>query len=206
MEKFAATLLNQFQAWSVVEIIAVFCAVLYLLLAIRQSIWCWIFAAISTALYVWIFLSAKLYMESVLNCFYFGMAVYGWFVWNSGDGGGQELPVRMFTVRVHLLAISIITLLVAAVGSWLSLNTDAAFPFIDSATTFAAIWATFLLARKVLENWWYFLIIDAISIYIFWSRGLELTALLYFLYLLMIPFGFFQWNRSYKGNKRQQVS
>ena len=99
--------------------------------------------------------------------------------------------------------MSIIILLVAVAGTWLSLNTDAAYPFIDSATTFAAIWATFLVARKVLENWWYWLAIDLISIYIFWSRGLELTALLFFLYVLMIPFGLIKWSRSYEASKRR---
>ena len=140
-------------------------------------------------------------MESLLNCFYFGMAIYGWYVWNAGDGDGRVLPVRMFTLRIHLIAMSIIILLVAVAGTWLSLNTDAAYPFIDSATTFAAIWATFLVARKVLENWWYWLAIDLISIYIFWSRGLELTALLFFLYVLMIPFGLIKWSRSYEVSK-----
>ena len=203
MDKLGSSLLSQLAAWSAAEAIAVFFAVCYLLLAIRQNIWCWFCAAVSTAIYVWLFLSAKLYMESLLNCFYFGMAIYGWYVWNAGDADGRVLPVRMFTLRIHLIAMSIIILLVAVVGTWLSLNTDAAYPFIDSATTFAAIWATFLVARKVLENWWYWLAIDLISIYIFWSRGLELTALLFFLYVLMIPFGLIKWSRSYEASKRR---
>ena len=201
MDKLGSSLLAQFAAWSTTEAIAVFFAILYLLLAIRQSIWCWVCAAISTALYIGLFFYAKLYMESLLNFFYFGMAIYGWYVWNAGDQDGKELPVRMFTVRIHLVAMSIIILLVAMVGTWLSLNTEAAYPFIDSATTFAAMWATFLVARKVLENWWYWLAIDLISIFIFWSRGLELTALLFVAYTVMIPFGLIKWSRSYRASK-----
>ncbi len=90
---------------------------------------------------------------------------------------------------------------VACTGYVLSVNTDAAFPYIDSLTTWSAIWATFLVARKVLENWWYWLVIDSASVLIYWSRELQLTAALFALYVLMIPFGLYSWTRSF----RQQV-
>jgi nicotinamide mononucleotide transporter len=83
-------------------------------------------------------------------------------------------------------------------GFLLSTRTDAAYPYIDSLTTWGAIWATFLVARKVLENWWYWLAIDAASVFIYWSRDLEQTAALFVLYLVMIPFGIVSWTRSYK--------
>jgi nicotinamide mononucleotide transporter len=189
---------DQLAAWSMPEIVAVVCAILYLLFAIRENIWCWLFAGISTAIYVWLFFSAKLYMESLLNVFYFGMAVYGWWVWRSGRTDEHELPVTVWPLRVHLAAAAAVILLVVVVGTLLSRNTDAAFPYIDSATTFAAIWATFLVARKVLENWWYWLAIDSVSIFIYWARDLELTSLLFVLYVVMIPFGLARWTRSYR--------
>jgi nicotinamide mononucleotide transporter len=193
------TLLDQLAAWSLPEAIAVAFAILYLLLAIRQNIWCWFCAGISTALYVWLFIEAKLYMESLLNVFYFGMAVYGWYVWSSGGDDSHELSVTVWPLKIHVTAIAIVAILVAVVGTWLSRNTDAAFPYVDSATTFAAMWATLLVARKVLENWWYWLVIDAVSIFIYWSRELELTALLFLLYVLIIPFGLVSWTRSYRA-------
>ena len=73
------TLLEQLSAWSPAEGAAVVFAILYLLLAIRENIWCWFCAGVSTALYIWLFAGAKLYMESLLNVFYFGMAAYGWY-------------------------------------------------------------------------------------------------------------------------------
>ena len=94
------------------------------------------------------------------------------------------------------MAMGVVTVLVILVGGWLNQHTDAAFPFVDSATTFSAIWATFLVARKVLENWYYWLVIDIVSIFIYWERGLELTSLLFLLYVLMIPFGIINWTRS----------
>lgn len=202
MSALQAKLLEQVAAWSVAEIAAAGFAVLYLLLAIREHIWCWYCAAVSTALYAWLFVDAKLYMESLLNVFYFGMAAYGWTVWRAGGRTDAGLPVTAWPARVHVLAIGTIAMLVAACGYLLSTYSDAAFPYIDSATTFAAIWATFLVARKVLENWWYWLLIDVVSVFIFWSRGLELTALLFVVYVIMIPFGLISWTRSYQQRQR----
>jgi len=198
VDSLLTTLSGQLSSWSAIELTAVVFAILYLLLAIRENIWCWVCAGISTLLYIWIFVTAKLYMESLLNAFYFGMAVYGWYAWTSGRDDSQELPVTVWPLRAHATALSVIVVLIASVGYWLSRNTDAAFPFIDSATTFAAMWATFLVARKVLENWWYWLVIDLVSIFIYWSRDLELTSLLFVLYVLMIPFGLISWTKSYR--------
>ncbi len=197
-----AALASQLLAWSPAEMTAVAMAVLYLLLAIRQNIWCWLCAGISTAIYVWLFFDARLYMESALNVFYFGMAIYGWYVWSAGGHGEDDLPVTTWPVSVHGFAIVAVGVLSAGSGYWLEQNTDAAYPYIDSATTFSAIWATFLVARKVLENWYYWLAIDVVSIFIYWSRDLELTALLFVLYVIMIPFGIVNWTRSWREGRQ----
>jgi nicotinamide mononucleotide transporter len=196
MQALAARLLEQVQAFSVLEVVAVIFAIAYLLLAIRQNIWCWLCAGISTAIYIWLFIGAKLYMESVLNSFYFAMAIYGWFVWSSGRQDGHERPVCVWPRQWHVMAIMAIIILSALNGFLLARYTDAAFPYIDSLTTWSAIWATFLVARKVLENWWYWLAIDSASVVIYWVRDLQLTSLLFVVYLIMIPFGIISWTRS----------
>ena len=188
----------QARAFSGLEIVAVVAAVLYLLLAIRENIWCWLFAGISTAIYVYLFINARLYMESALNVFYFGMAIYGWSVWYFGRTPEHELPVSVWPLPVHSYAITAVIALSLISGYLLSRYTDAAFPYIDSLTTWAAIWATFLVARKVLENWWYWLIIDAASVVIYWMRDLQLTSLLFVAYVIMIPFGLISWTRSWR--------
>ncbi len=197
MQAFISELLEYYRALPRVELTAVVLAVGYLVLAIRQNIWCWFCAAISTALYVYLFASANLYMESLLNVFYFGMAAYGWLVWRGGktDDG---LPVSVWPLNVHAYAITAIVCLATISGYLLATFTDAAYPYIDSATTFAAIWATFLVARKVLENWWYWLVIDLLSVFIYWSRGLETTAVLFIVYVVLIPIGLIAWTRSYR--------
>lgn len=197
MQSFVAEIFAYYRVLPRMELMAVLLAAGYLVLAIRQNIWCWFCAAASTAMYVYLFATAKLYMESSLNVFYFAMAVYGWSMWRSGktDDG---LPVSVWPLNVHAYAITAIVCLVAVSGFLLSSFTSAAYPYVDSATTFGAIWATFLVARKVLENWWYWLIIDVVSIFIYWSRGLEATAVLFIVYVILIPIGLIAWTRSYR--------
>ncbi len=195
------TVIAQAGAWSVAEIVAVAAAILYLLLAIRQNIWCWLFAGVSTSIYIVLFIDARLYMEAVLNGFYLAMAGYGWYSWTTGRAEGAELPVVVWPPATHAAAITGIAALSVANGCLLTRYTDAAFPYVDSATTWFAIWATFLVARKVLENWWYWLVIDVVSVFIYWTRGLELTSLLFVVYVIMIPFGLLAWHRSYAGSQ-----
>ncbi len=192
------TLTSQARTFAPLEVIAVLSAIAYLFLAIRQNIWCWLGAAISTAIYVYLFIVASLYMESALNFFYFAMAIYGWYVWYGGRSGDRKLPVSVWPLRVHAVAILTIVALSLVNGYTLARYTNAAYPYIDSLTTWGAIWATFLVARKVLENWWYWLVIDIASIAIYWTRGLQLTSILFAIYVLMIPFGMLAWRRSWR--------
>ena len=190
------TIVEQARAQSLPEVVAVVAAILYLLFAIRENIACWFFAALSTTIYIWLFIEAKLYMESVLNGFYLVMAGYGWYVWSSGRHDGENKPVVVWSLRTHLKAIAAILLISVANGFLLSNYSDAAFPYIDSMTTWFAIWSTFLVARKVLENWWYWLVIDIASVFIYWSRDLQLTSALFVVYVLLIPIGLYSWTKS----------
>lgn len=198
MAELWTTLASQARTFAPLEVVAVIAAIAYLFLAIRQNIWCWLGAAISTAIYVYLFIVARLYMESALNSFYFAMAIYGWYMWHGGRSGDGDLPVSVWPIRVHALAILTIVVVSVANGYALARFTDAAYPYIDSLTTWGAIWATFLVARKVLENWWYWLVIDIASIAIYWARDLQLTSILFVIYVFMIPFGMLAWRRSWR--------
>ncbi len=189
-------LLAQLQETPLLEAASVLLAAAYLLLVIRQNIFCWYCAAASSAIYVWLFIDARLYMESLLYVFYVAMAIYGWLLWRT-SGANQNHPVVKWSRETHAYAIAAV-IAAGSISGWLLSNySEAAYPFIDSFTTFTAIWATYLVARKVLENWWYWLAIDSVSVFIYWSRGLELTALLFLLYVVLIPFGILKWMRSY---------
>jgi len=194
---FAERLAAQAASMSLAEALAVALAVAYLVLAVRQNIWCWACAFGSTALYIWLFHGAALLMESALNGFYLVMAVYGWYEWHYGGARHAGVPVTVWPLGWHVAALAAIAALTAASGAWLAANTAAAFPYLDSLTTWSAVWATLLVARKVLENWIYWFVIDALSVYLYLSRGLPLTALLFCFYLVLIPIGFLAWRKDY---------
>ena len=185
--------LSELQLW---EILAVVLAVAYLVLAIRQNIWCWAAAAVSTVLYLFIMYQSRLYMESVLQLFYLAMALYGWQQWRKGGNDGGELRVSTWPLRHHLFAIGSVLLLVFVSGELLTRFSDAALPHLDSFTTWGAIVATFMVARKVLENWIYWFVIDAVSVGLYLSRDLVFTAALFVAYLVMIVIGYRSWRAS----------
>ena len=179
-------------AMSVVEALAVLLAIAYLLLVIRQNILCWVMALASVLIYLVIFFNAQLYMESILQIFYAAMAVYGWYQWKYGGVGHQGLRVTTWRLHHHAIVIGGILVSTMAFG-WAFSATDAAFPYLDSFTTVAAVVTTYMVTRKVLENWAYWLVIDGLSVYLYVSRELYLTAGLFVLYLVMVVIGFRCW-------------
>jgi nicotinamide mononucleotide transporter len=185
-------------AWhdtSGIELTAAALAVAYLLLAIRQRLSCWLAAFVSSCLYVWVFFTARLYMESALNVYYAAMAIYGFWQWRQGKGGATIKATRWPIARHAGALLGVIAL---SVISYLFLRrfTPAAWPFVDSMVMWSSVFATFLVARKVYENWHWWLVIDSVSLYLCFTRHLYATMLLYGLYLILIVIGMREWRRS----------
>jgi len=178
-----------------IELIGAALAVLYLLLAIGQHLSCWVAAFVSSVLYVWVLFGARLYMESVLQLYYAAMAIYGFWQWQHG-GGGRALEVTHWPMRRHLAASA--GILAASLVTWFFLRrfTPAAWPFVDSMVTWSSVFTTFLVARKVYENWYWWLVIDSVSLVLYFTRHLYATMLLFVLYLVLIVIGMREWRRS----------
>jgi len=185
------------QAWQMTtgwEMIAVLFAVVYLLLVIKESIWCWPAALISTSIYIFLFFDVNLYMESGLQLFYIAMAIYGWVLWRKHNKSKADLSISSWSKRQHLAAVSIIGILVMISGFLLEKNTNAAYPWLDSFTTWGAVITTWMVARKILENWLYWIVLDSVSIFLFIQRDLYLTALLFIFYVILCFKGYKQWH------------
>ena len=182
------------QSTSWVEMAAVVLALVYLVLAIRQNIACWAAAFVSSCLYVIVLFGARLYMESALNVFYAAMAVYGFRQWR-GSVDGNALRVCRWTLRRHLAGLAGIVLASLTSSTLLRSHTAAAWPFVDSMVTWASVFATFLVARKVYENWHWWLIIDSAAMYLYFTRHLYATMSLFALYLVLIVVGMREWRR-----------
>jgi nicotinamide mononucleotide transporter len=171
-------------------------AIAYLLFAVREHPACWPCALASTAIYTVLLWEVSLFMESALNVYYMAMALYGWWAWRQG-GDGAPLAISSWRARQHVLAVGAVALLTLASGTWLTTHTAAAWPFLDSFTTWGAVLTTWMVARKVLENWLYWLVLDAVSIPLYVERGLVLTATLFAVYLVLAVIGFLAWHRHY---------
>jgi nicotinamide mononucleotide transporter len=193
----AAALMSPW-AMSPWEMAAVVLAIVYLVLAIRQNIWCWAAAFVSTAIYFVLMYRASLLMESALQVFYLGMAVYGWYQWRHGSGPDHVLSVSCWRPARHVGAIVAVLVATLISGRLLSEFSTAALPYVDSFTTWGAIVATYMVARKILENWLYWFVIDGVSIYLYVNRELYLTAMLFAGYLVLIVFGYLSWRRDFK--------
>jgi nicotinamide mononucleotide transporter len=177
------------------EWVAVVAGLIYVILAARSNIWCWPAAFIGTGASVVLLWNVSLLMDSALNGFYLAMAVYGFWQWQYGGVQGSPLRIRSWRVSQHVAAVCAIVLLSFGVGFWLDNSTSAAWPYLDSATTVSAVIATFMVARKILENWLYWIVIDVVSVWIYWERELYLYAVLFILYSVIAVFGFVLWQR-----------
>ena len=194
-------------AWhdtSGIELTAAVLAVAYLLLAIRQRLSCWWAAFVSSCLYVWVLFTAHLYMESVLNAFYAAMAIYGFLQWQHGKGGAA-LRVTRWPIRRHASALLAVVALSMVSCFFLRRFTPAAWPFIDSMVAWSSVFATFLVARKVYENWHWWLVIDSVSLCLYFTRHLYVTTLLFGMYLVLIVIGMREWRRSLPLTRNTQA-
>lgn len=177
------------------EIAAVGLAVAYLVLAIRQSSWCWPAAIFSAAIYLFLLFEARLYLQSLLQVFYIAMAAYGWVCWRQGKGR-QPLAVSSWSARDHFWPLLVIVLSGTALG-WLMMQyTDAAAPWLDALAASGAVVTTWMVARKVLQNWIYWFVIDLALVWLYASQGLWLTAMLFIFYLVLVVVGYRRWRAS----------
>ena len=176
--------------WTIIESVAVFFSILYVILATKQDIWCWAAAGISVILYIYICFTAQLYPETGLQIFYLMMAFYGYYNWNKND---ENLQITQWTIGKHLSLTLVGAIITFLVGFYFATYTDSRMPIIDSFTTTFSIIATYMVTKKILENWLYWIVIDTVSVYLYFSRGLHLTSLLFIAYTIIAIAGYFTW-------------
>jgi len=167
-------------------------------LIVRQHMWNWPVGLANNAVFFVLFLEAKLYADMGLQVVYFGLGVYGWWNWLRGGENHGELSVtRTRPWEWMFLAVFLLA------GTWLLreilIAVNGAAPFWDGATTVLSLAAQYLLCRKRLENWFFWIMADVIYIPLYFSRGLPLTGALYAVFLVMCLAGLKQWLASMKS-------
>ena len=180
------------------EIVAAILAIAYLILAMLQDMRCWIAWIISSLMYFFVMYSANLYMEALLQIFYIFIGLYGLYQWRFKADKKDALRITTWSVKNHLIVISALVFLTSLSGYILMIYTAAASPFVDAFTTWGAIAASYLVAKKILENWFYWFVIDFVSVFLFISRELYPTALLFIVYLVLVVIGYSAWRKSWQ--------
>lgn len=185
---------------STIELIAVICGFLCVFFTIRENIWCWPTGLVQVSLYVYVFFEAKLYSDVILHIIYIFMNIYGWYFWLYG--GRQKQEAKVTALADNLLAGTVAGSIIAMLllGYLMASRTDASFPYGDAFTTTFSLSAQWLMSRKKLESWHFWIAVDAVAIYIYAVKGLHLTAGLYTAFLIMAIIGLQKWKQSMQHN------
>jgi len=206
MMDFVTQILSGFTAMSHWEYIAVALSMAYLLLAIKENLWCWPAAFFSTLIYTIMYWNGALLMESLLNFYYMYMAVFGWVVWRKGKANQAQRLITSWPVNRHIILIVLTTLASLAIGYVMQNYTHADFAYLDSFTTCFAVVTTYLVAKKVLENWLYWIVIDAASMYLYYEKGYYPTLVLFIFYTIMAAWGFKTWYEEYEQSQAKPMA
>jgi nicotinamide mononucleotide transporter len=185
-------------ATSLLEAASVALALAYAVLAVRRSRWCWVTGGLSSAILIYLALHARLPMQAALQVYYVVISAYGWWHWTREEEAQGTLVVSTWPMRWHVAACAAVVLTSALTAHWLASQTQAAWPFLDSLTTWGSLYATWLQARVKLENWLYWIFIDSVLSFLFGSQGLYLYALLSVVYLGFSAVGYVRWLKTYR--------
>ena len=181
-----------------IEVLGVITSLIYLYFSVRIVIWLWPFGILSSAIFILIFFSSKFYADMGLQVYYLGVSVYGWYYWTRPSGRAQERgrPVTRMkgTLGISLTAITAALLLL--IVFILKNYTDSDVPWGDAFTTAASIVATWMLARKILEHWLVWIVVDTVAAGLYIYKGLYPTAFLYIVYAVISVAGYIRWKKS----------
>lgn len=196
MDTIPSQILEYLQQMPWLEAVAVISSLLFTLLAAREKKACWYFGFTSSLIYIHICYHARLYQDAIISIYYVVMAVYGWLLW-TGRLEQKKQVVHIGAMPAPLLVLLLATGTILTIGSGYFFDhyTDAHFPYTDAFTTVFALLATWMQAKKYLENWLIFLVVDFTGMIMYFQKELFFTSLLYFIYTIICIFAFISWKK-----------
>lgn len=176
------------------EVVAVVCGLVYVILAAHNSIWCWLFGIVGSCLSIILFYKYyNLVAESMLYIYYVATGIYGWVNWKKAE---QEKSITSKPIKTHLILISsglaatyLLSLFIQKVFA------DASYPLLDSFTTIFSIITTILVVQKWIENWLYWIVINTLTVFLYFAKGLDFYGSLTIVYVGMSIYGYFNWRK-----------
>lgn len=176
------------------EIAAVIFSVAYVILAALGNVWCWPIGIIASALYIIFSLSLNYYQDAILQGYYVLAGFYGWYVWAQKKGSREQLSFHSSSVN-QLLPYIVLGLVLFPITGYIFSKWGNAYSYVDAFTTVFSFIATWMTARKILQNWLFWIVIDAILVYQFGLKHSYLTSGLYLFYTFMSVWGYYKWRK-----------
>ncbi len=195
--------MNEFIARYGLEVAGTVASLIYLFYSIREKAWLWPWGIIASAVSIVVFYQSALYADMGLQFYYVIISVYGWWYWLSGQGNGSEQEVAVkFVNRSLLIKLGLVGVLIyfALLSALLNIPAmvdiaSSDMPYLDSFTTAASIVATWLLARKYIHHWWFWVIINVVSTGMYVYKGLYFYSVLFLVYTVGAIIGYLEWKR-----------
>jgi nicotinamide mononucleotide transporter len=194
---------DSFLGWLVanwLELLAVSWGIVTVWLTVKQNIWCWPAGSLSNLLFTVIFFREKLYADMALQVIYIGLNAYGWYEWLYGGRGKTPLPVSRTPGRMRLVLGGIAAASITGL-TFALLQTDAALPFWDAATTILSLIAQYMLAKKWIENWGVWITVNVLYIGIYAFKGLYFTSAQQLVFICLSGLGFVAWRRELNASR-----
>ncbi len=181
-----------------IQIFGVVTGILYVILEVKQNRLLWPLGIITSAAYIYIFFSGKFYADMGLQVYYVLISIYGWYYWSRGGSKSVQGELQVVRINRQQLLLLFLTFALSWGGIYYVLVhfTDSTVPLGDSFTTALAIVATWMLTRKIIEQWFLWIIANVVSIGLYIYKGLYPTVILYVVYAGMAVYGYFEWKRS----------
>lgn len=177
--------------WTWIEAIAAAGNLAYTVLMLYERRVGWLFGIVASAMGIALFMHQQVYAQAALSSYYVAMGVYGWWSWK-GDGA-KQIPITRRGAKFHALMLLAGTLLALALAFTLKLLPDARFTGLDGFATAFSLLATWMLARKILENWAYWIVADLVAIVLYALLGMWWYAALYAIYVVLSATALSRW-------------
>lgn len=188
-----------------IEIIGAVLGLVFLYLEIKENKWLWPVGLFTSAMYIYVFLEAKLYADMSLQIYYVFISIYGWILWSRGVQKTTEMKISRLKMPLAILLLLATTLIYAFIAYVLITYTDASIPYWDAFTTALGIVATWMLAKKILEQWLVWVVVDAVSVGLYIYKDLKPTAILFLVYTVLAVFGYLQWKKQMYLQKNEVI-
>jgi nicotinamide mononucleotide transporter len=186
---------------SKLEIIASILGAISVGLVVLRNVWAFPIGIVMVSMYAWIFYEAKLYSDMLLQGFFFVLQFQGWYDWaKSEKGNDDKIMVRQLSQQQWLITVALLVVGTYVLG-WAvkSIFPDASMPWLDAFAAVMSMLAQWWMNRRYLDNWTLWIIVDALYLYIYFSKALYPTFVLYGVFLAMAVAGYMEWKRKMEG-------